>query len=160
MKSIVTTLVFLRQGNELLLAMKKRGHGQGHWNGAGGKVGPKETVQQAMIRECQEEINVTPTTYQKVAENNFYELHQGEQSKLIAHTFICTAWDGEPSESEEMTPQWFPLDQIPYDTMWPDDRYWLSQALTGTKLRTVFRYDDNNALISHEITEVAGFDES
>lgn len=26
--------------------------------------------------------------------------------------------------SEEMKPQWFRKDEIPFDTMWPDDRYW------------------------------------
>ncbi|HET8669978.1 MAG TPA: NUDIX domain-containing protein, partial [Candidatus Saccharimonadales bacterium] len=46
-----------------LLAMKKRGFGINKWNGVGGKVDEDETIEQAAIRECQEEITVTPTTY-------------------------------------------------------------------------------------------------
>ncbi|HSX04911.1 MAG TPA: 8-oxo-dGTP diphosphatase [Candidatus Saccharimonadales bacterium] len=157
MKQLVTTLVFLRRGNELLLAMKKRGHGQGHWNGAGGKVAAGETFEQAMIRECQEEIGVTPVEYQKTAELSFYEPHGNEPSEVIAHAYLCSSWQGEPTESEEMEPRWFALDDIPYDHMWPDDRYWLVDMLAGKRLRAVFHYNDDNALISHEITEVEQF---
>lgn len=35
------------------------------------------------------------------------------------------------SRSEEMKPEWFSYDSIPYDTMWPDDRYWIPIMLAG-----------------------------
>ena len=50
------TVVFLIRENQVLLAMKKRGFGEGKWNGVGGKLDPGETVEQALVRECQEEI--------------------------------------------------------------------------------------------------------
>jgi 8-oxo-dGTP pyrophosphatase MutT (NUDIX family) len=38
------TLVFVfNPAGDILLAMKKRGFGEGKWNGAGGKVEPGET---------------------------------------------------------------------------------------------------------------------
>ncbi|HET6924778.1 MAG TPA: NUDIX domain-containing protein, partial [Candidatus Saccharimonadales bacterium] len=67
----VCTLALLVRNDSILLAMKKRGFGQGLWNGAGGKVEAGETIEQAMIRECQEEISVTPTTFEKVAVHDF-----------------------------------------------------------------------------------------
>jgi mutator protein MutT len=160
MKEILTTLVFLRRDTELLLAMKKRGHGEGHWNGAGGKVDPPETIEQAMIRECEEEIGVTPVSYEQVALQIFHQLYKGEPSKNIVHVYICTGWRGEPTESEEMAPQWFEIKDIPYAHMWPDDRYWLPQVLSGQKLHSTFYYDDDYQLLSSEITEVESFDES
>ncbi len=55
------TLLFVRRANpetgakEVLLGMKKRGFGQGKWNGFGGKVEPGETVEAAALRELEEE---------------------------------------------------------------------------------------------------------
>ncbi len=51
---ITTNLVFILRGDEVLLAMKKRGLGTGKWNGPGGKVKGKETPEEAAIRETEE----------------------------------------------------------------------------------------------------------
>lgn len=59
------TLLFVRRANpetgakEVLLGMKKRGFGQGKWNGFGGKVEPGETVEAAALRELEEEACLT-----------------------------------------------------------------------------------------------------
>lgn len=123
-----TTLLFLRTETQLLLAMKKRGFGQGKWNGVGGKAEAGETPEQAAIRECQEEISVTPTNLQLVGALHFFDLPDVEH---YCHVFVATKWEGEPCETEEMRPQWFDISDIPYDTMWPDDRLWLPELLQG-----------------------------
>ena len=46
---------------QLLLGRKKRGFGEGKWNGFGGKLEPGETVEEAAVRELQEESGVTAT---------------------------------------------------------------------------------------------------
>ena len=40
----VLTLVYIRDDEKVLLGMKKRGFGQGKWNGFGGKVQKKESI--------------------------------------------------------------------------------------------------------------------
>ncbi len=40
---------------QILLCMKKRGFGEGKWNGAGGKQVDWETIEQTAIREFLEE---------------------------------------------------------------------------------------------------------
>jgi 8-oxo-dGTP diphosphatase/2-hydroxy-dATP diphosphatase len=52
------TNVYLVRGNEVCLGMKKRGFGQGMWNGTGGKVGKDETTKEAAKREAKEEFGV------------------------------------------------------------------------------------------------------
>lgn len=49
-KSKLYTLAFIRDGNNILLGMKKRGFGAGRWNGFGGKVDADETILQAAKR--------------------------------------------------------------------------------------------------------------
>ena len=53
------TLLFLRQGDEVLLAMKKRGFGEGRWNGVGGKVEKGEDELHAAYRELEEETGIS-----------------------------------------------------------------------------------------------------
>lgn len=44
-------LAIVNQGSRVLLGQKKRGFGEGYYNGFGGKVEPGETVAQAAARE-------------------------------------------------------------------------------------------------------------
>jgi len=69
------TLLFLVRSGEILLAMKKRGFGEGRWNGVGGKVADGETVEDAAVHEIEEEIGVKPITLHQVATLDFYFPH-------------------------------------------------------------------------------------
>lgn len=128
LKKAETTLLFLRRDDQILLAMKKRGFGIGKWNGAGGKVEADESIEAAAIRECQEEIGVTPKQLHYRGELHFIDLPDVEH---YCYVYEATEWDGEPTETEEMRPRWFALNDIPYDKMWPDDRYWIPKFLQG-----------------------------
>jgi 8-oxo-dGTP diphosphatase/2-hydroxy-dATP diphosphatase len=137
--------------------MKKRGFGEGRWNGVGGKVEAGESIEQAMIRETKEEIGVIPTVYQKVADIRFDEYFKGEPTIMHVHVFIASIWKGEPTESDEMAPQWFDVQAIPYDEMWSDDRFWLPQVLRGDKISADFKLDDKDDIIDYTTTVVVGF---
>lgn len=145
-------LLLLRRDDEILLAMKKRGFGAGRWNGAGGKVEPNETLEQAVVRECQEEVGVTPLAYEHVATHDF--LFPSGQDMQV-HTFMSLKWQGEPVETEEMRPQWFKLSDIPYNDMWQDDRLWLPFVLQGKHLRTRFTFDEHENICAAEIEMVS-----
>ena len=99
-----TTLCLLKKENEILLAMKKRGFGEGKYNGVGGKIEGGETPDEAMIRETKEEILVTPTQYEKVGIIEFDEFYKGQKERVMFHLYIASEWQGEPTESDEMKP--------------------------------------------------------
>jgi mutator protein MutT len=147
------TLLFLVRDNQILLAMKKRGFGKDRWNGVGGKLESNETLRDAVIRECKEEINVTPTKFKKMAEIEFDQQHLGVKETLYVYAYIASHWDGEPVETEEMAPKWFKISEIPYDEMWADDKYWLPLILNGNKLQCKFILDENDKIIGKEIVE-------
>lgn len=142
--------MFLVKDGQVLLAMKKRGFGANRWNGVGGKVDPGESVLQAAIRECREEIGVTPTEITKVAHQTFH-FADPKQASIVNHTFIAHSWEGEPQETEEMAPQWFAVEDIPYDQMWEDDSHWLPLVLDGNKLVCCFTFDPNDSMTDKSI---------
>ncbi len=153
MNKIETTLCLLRRNNEILLAIKKRGFGAGKYNGVGGKIEKNETPENAMIRETQEEISVTPIKYEKVGLMEFDEYYKGNKENVVFHLYLVTEWNGEPTESDEMLPKWFDINEIPYENMFADDKYWLPLVLNGKKIKAYFEFDEEWNLLSKEIIE-------
>lgn len=145
------TLLFLVKDKEILLAMKKRGFGAGKWNGVGGKLEPNESLEAALVRECQEEIGVTPKSWKPVAELDFIQDSTSDPWHMYVYAYISYEWDGEPTESEEMKPEWFSLDKIPYAEMWDDDQYWLPSVLNGEPVTGSFTFDENDKMTAYNI---------
>ncbi|MDD2225302.1 MAG: 8-oxo-dGTP diphosphatase [Candidatus Shapirobacteria bacterium] len=147
------TLLFLLKDNQILLAMKKRGFGQGRWNGVGGKPEENENILDTAVRETQEEISVIPKNISQVATLDFYFQNKSEWNQQVL-VFITNDWEGEPSESEEMKPQWFETNNLPFDSMWPDDPFWLPSILSGKKIQAEFTFGDNDIVLDKKINEI------
>ena len=148
------TILLLRKENKILLAMKKRRFGEGKYNGIGGKIEPGETPEEAMIRETQEEIFVTPTQYYKVGVLDYMGFYGDIKTKEATHLYVATEWIGDPKESEEMKPEWFDIDKIPYDKMFADDKYWFPYILANKKINALFDFDENWNVLSYKIDEI------
>lgn len=132
------TLVYMFKDNRVLLAMKKRGFGEGKWNAPGGKLHPGETPIAAGIRETEEEIGVTPVLTEALGRIQYHDAKVGD---WMVHVFRTDEWDGEPTESEEMKPQWFDITDIPYDAMWSGDDKWTPLVVEGKKFSAEMWFD-------------------
>lgn len=155
------TLVFLIKNNpdtskQICLAMKKRGFGAGKWNGVGGKVQQNESIEECARREAQEEIGVVLGEISKVAELTFNFSNEPEVDNMV-HVYICNHWQNEPTESEEMRPKWFDVNEINYDEMWADDRFWLPKVLDGENIKGNFKFTNDNTIIQQEVIVVGKF---
>ena len=95
LKTTNTTLTIIKQGNKILLGEKKRGFAKGTLNGIGGKQDPGETIEQAMIRETEEEIGVTPTHYYQAGKIKFDVFYKGERQNLVMYIYLCDKFTGE-----------------------------------------------------------------
>ncbi|MDP2926874.1 MAG: 8-oxo-dGTP diphosphatase [bacterium] len=147
------TLCIIYQQSKVLLGMKKRGFGAGRWNGFGGKVSPGETIEECVKRETREESGIE---INEVAEVGIIEFEfKGNPEILEVHIFKSNNFSGEPIETEEMKPEWFPVDKIPFEKMWPDDKYWLPLLLNGKKFRGKFVFDGSDNILRQELVEIA-----
>lgn len=151
MKKILTLCIIHRDG-KVLLGMKKRGFGAGRWNGFGGKVDKGEKIVEAAERELCEEAGITVPALEFFGLLEFE--FKNEPETLEVHVFKARDLQGEPQESDEMRPQWFDIAEIPYTTMWPDDRYWLPLLLEDRKFRGKFIFDGMDKILEKEIITV------
>ena len=147
------TLCLLVKGGSILLAMKKRGFGVGKWNGVGGKLdfekGDRNIVD-AAIRETKEEIGVLALNPEKVGVLGFKFPYKPDWDQEV-HLFLVKDWQGDPEESEEMRPKWFPVADIPYNQMWDDDKFWLPLILKGEKIEADFTFKKGEILEKYNI---------
>ena len=151
MKKLLT-LCIVHQHPRVLLGMKKRGFGAGRFNGFGGNVEPHESVEDAARREVHEEAGVVVDKLQKHAILEFE--FKGNPEILEVHVFKASLFQGEPVESEEMKPQWFYVDEIPFDSMWPDDRHWIPLFLAGKKFKGRFLFGKDDAILAKHLEEI------
>uniref|UniRef100_A0A8C2MGV4 NUDT1 n=1 Tax=Cricetulus griseus TaxID=10029 RepID=A0A8C2MGV4_CRIGR len=96
------TLVLVLVLQRVLLGMKKRGFGAGHWM----------TIEDRAKRELQEVRGLTVDALHKVGHISFEFV--GSEELMDVHIFSPDHVRGMPTESDEMCPQWFQLDQIPF----------------------------------------------
>lgn len=149
---IVQTLCLIYQHPRILLGMKKRGFGQGRWNGFGGKVMAGEKIEDAVKREVGEEIGVVVNEIQKFGRIIFE--FQDKTDTIEVHFFKTNNFNGEPAESDEMKPAWFNIKEIPFDKMWPDDKYWVPLFLKDKKFTGKFVFNNNDEITEYKLDEV------
>ena len=146
------TLSLVVRDTQVLLGLKKRGFGQGRWNGFGGKLEEGESILAAAKRELFEEAGLEAVEIDARGIIRFDLDHVSEL--LEVHVFYVSATKGKVQESDEMRPQWFMLEEIPFDEMWADDRHWFPLFLAGKKFRAAFHFDSNERLLEHVVEEV------
>ena len=152
MNKILLTLCVVHKDKKVLLGMKKRGFGEGRWNGFGGKVEENESIEGTVLRETEEESCIKIKDLRKRAIFEF--IHEGNDEVCEVHLFSATEFDGEPCETEEMRPQWFEEDEIPFDDMWPDDIFWFPLFLSGKNFKGKFHFKDHDTITHKELEEV------
>ena len=107
--------VFIRQGNCILLGLRKGKHASGTWSNPGGHLEGGESFEQCALRETEEETGIIlPAARLWWVENNVY---YAEQKHYVVVSMIADMPAGqeacvtEPSKCERWG--WFPWGQLP-----------------------------------------------
>lgn len=142
-----------RAGQQVLLGRKKRGLGVGNLVGLGGKLEAGEDARTAAVREVAEESGVAVVAGDLVERDALtYRFVATPSWDQDATVFVASRWVGEPSETEEISPAWYDVADIPFGEMWDDARHWLPQVLAGRPIRASFTFGaDLRTLVSSDV---------
>ena len=160
--SAPVTLCFLlrtHDGEEqVLLGLKKTGMGTGKVVGIGGHVEHGESVVQAICREVSEETSITIDAQDLIPAGTVEFVFPAKPAwDMFSTIFLCRKFSGSARECEEITPQWYPVTQLPHAQMWADASHWVPAFLSGEQghWRIVLE-DDNETVASSSHTAPHG----
>ena len=125
-------IVYLLDEGNILLAKSNYRQGKITWNGISGYIEKHESPEQAAIRELYEEIKVR--VYESDLEKAGVIHHKLLKNNALINDFsmtifTCRRWQGEPTITPGIVPQWYSYEDIPYTDMFDDDKEWLPKVL-------------------------------
>jgi 8-oxo-dGTP diphosphatase len=137
-----------RGSTEILLGLKVRGLGIGRLVGPGGKVLPGEDPAEAASREVSEEVGVTVLSQHlhHMATLTYPFRHRPENSQR-SFVFTATEFSGVPAPSDELVPTWYRLEDIPWENMWDDAKFWLPRVLAGHCVEATFTIGTDDRVV-------------
>jgi len=136
-------------GTEVLLGLKRTGFGTGKIVGVGGHVEPGESDAEAVVREVWEEVGLQ-VRQEDLADAGVVEFNFPARPEwnMSCRVFTARRWNGEASESREITPEWFNVGALPLHRMWQDAEHWLPPALAGETIDVVVVLNEDNETVA------------
>lgn len=124
MTEVVAALIW--QGEKFMICQRPAHKARGLlWEFVGGKVEARETKEDALIRECQEELDVLLS----VGEVFMDVTHEYPDLTVHLTLFHATIAEGEPKKLEHNDIKWITPKEIPYYEFCPADEEILKKII-------------------------------
>lgn len=121
----IATKAIIRRNGRLLVQHKQSANGSDYYTLPGGGQERGETLEQALIRECHEELGVTVTVGMLRFVREHLVINERDDVHQVDLIFICTiADDAEPiigaiPDDEQIGAAWLPIDRLAAYRLYP-----------------------------------------
>lgn len=117
MTEVVAALIW--DGNRFMICQRPAHKARGLlWEFVGGKTEPGETMEEALVRECREELDITVS----VGDIFTQVVHEYPDILIRLTLFHCTIADGTPKLLEHHDLKWILPSEIPNFDFCPADK--------------------------------------
>ena len=128
MTEVVAALIW--KGDTFMICQRPAHKARGLlWEFVGGKVEPGETKEQALVRECREELAVTL----QVGEVFMEVTHQYPDLTVHLTLFHASIQEGTPQMLEHNDIRWITVEEIDRYPFWPADERILQKLKQGAR---------------------------
>ena len=101
MNNVVAAII--KKNNQFLIVQRNKNKHLGlKWEFPGGKVQESETFEKALLREINEELNITIIIHEKIAE----EKYKDDKIDIVLHYYLCSHKSGAIELSEHEAFLW------------------------------------------------------
>jgi len=119
MKTYHVVAAIIKRGNKIFATQRGYGDYKDGWEFPGGKIEPGETPEEALVREIQEELEMTIEVCRHVID----VAYDYPQFHLAMQCFLCSITDGTPRLLEHEAAKWLgpqdigSVDWLPADVL-------------------------------------------
>ena len=128
-KVVAAVITAFNENGEKIIFATQRGYGEfkDGWEFPGGKIEAGETPEQALIRELQEEVGITPT------QSSLFEKleYQFPDRHITLWFWLVESWEGEPWGKEGQPAQWIAQYALNAEDFPPANAPVIEKLITG-----------------------------
>jgi 8-oxo-dGTP pyrophosphatase MutT (NUDIX family) len=148
------TLCIIFKDDEVLMKLATRGISKGRWNFPGGSQDGEETLEQCAVRETYEETGLKASNLAYHGKLNFF-FDGNPDLNWSVHIFSTKDYSGRlVDETAEGPLKWFSVKSLPFEKMWPADRFWAPSVIKGkTVSGDVYFNNDGTKVLRYDLRE-------
>lgn len=143
-----STAVYIFKGAHVLLTKPKTSLGTERWNGLTGAIEIGENAKMAAARMVKSSVGVMSVLNEPASEILY---HDSAHRNWKVAVFRVDTFQGEPVATGNIAIQWWPIDDLPYKTMWPGDDEWLPLVIGGKAFSAEVWFDDKGRVEKKDI---------